>query len=139
MADNGDFKLQISYKLGPNYADMLNVRADDAYELDGLLIGVRDHLVPLVTEVGELLRAAGNVAPLTVPQPHVSLGGQTPAMQASDIPPTNAPSGQGTFPKSCPHGLMTFREGVSARGAWKGYFCPLPKGAPGQCKAEFLK
>lgn len=40
--------------------------------------------------------------------------------------------------RSCPHGAMTRRQGTSAKGAWTGYFCPLQKGDPNQCKPVFV-
>ena len=54
------------------------------------------------------------------------------------VPPTSTPS---TAPvgRSCKHGPMTKREGSSAKGPWKGYMCPTPKGTPDQCDAIFLR
>lgn len=37
----------------------------------------------------------------------------------------------------CAHGPRNRKEGTSAKGKWVGWFCPRPKGAPDQCKAEF--
>lgn len=34
---------------------------------------------------------------------------------------------------SCQHGPMTFRSGNKNGKAWSAYFCPTPKGTPGQC------
>jgi hypothetical protein len=48
--------------------------------------------------------------------------------------PSTAPSG-----RSCKHGPMTKRSGSSAKGPWKGYMCPTPKGTPDQCDPVFLK
>lgn len=48
--------------------------------------------------------------------------------------PSAAPSGH-----ICKHGPMTFREGHGAKGPWKGYFCPAPKGTPDQCSPEFVR
>lgn len=42
-------------------------------------------------------------------------------------------------PKTCKHGEMTFRTGQSAKGPWKGYFCPSPKGTPDQCEPQFIR
>lgn len=44
--------------------------------------------------------------------------------------------------KSCVHGAMTYREGTVQSGpragnAYKGWFCPAPRGA-NQCKPEFI-
>lgn len=40
---------------------------------------------------------------------------------------------------SCKHGERLYREGRSAKGPWKAYFCPTRKGDPDQCPPEFLK
>jgi hypothetical protein len=48
--------------------------------------------------------------------------------------PSTAPVG-----RSCKHGPMTKRSGSSAKGPWKGYMCPTPKGTPDQCEPTFLK
>jgi hypothetical protein len=54
------------------------------------------------------------------------------------VPPVSTPS---TAPvgRSCKHGPMTKRQGSSAKGPWKGYMCPTPKGTPDQCDAIFLR
>ena len=59
--------------------------------------------------------------------------GATPVEQSTA---KSAPSGAG---KSCKHGDMTFRTGSSAKGPWKGYFCPSPKGTPDQCEPQFIR
>jgi len=51
---------------------------------------------------------------------------------ASAAPPTSA--GQ----VSCSHGSMIGRKGNGAKGEWKGYFCPTPKGTPDQCPPQWL-
>jgi hypothetical protein len=38
---------------------------------------------------------------------------------------------------SCQHGQMTFRSGTKNGKDWSGYFCPTPRGTPGQCKPVF--
>lgn len=38
----------------------------------------------------------------------------------------------------CNHGVMVYKTGTSAKGPWKAWFCPAPKGDPSQCKAKFL-
>ena len=48
--------------------------------------------------------------------------------------PSTAPVG-----RNCKHGPMTKRSGSSAKGPWKGYMCPTPKGTPDQCDPVFLK
>lgn len=56
----------------------------------------------------------------------------TPVAQTSS--PSTAPVG-----RNCKHGPMTKRSGSSAKGPWKGYMCPTPKGTPDQCEPVFLK
>jgi predicted RNase H-like HicB family nuclease len=40
--------------------------------------------------------------------------------------------------RSCSHGTMVTRKGSGAKGEWKGYFCPTPKGTPDQCTPEWV-
>ena len=63
--------------------------------------------------------------------------GATP-VAAAPVPQTFTPS---TAPvgRNCKHGPMTKRSGSSAKGPWKGYMCPTPKGTPDQCDPVFLK
>lgn len=37
----------------------------------------------------------------------------------------------------CDHGARIKRTGTNARGAWTGWFCPLPRDSPGQCKPQY--
>ena len=60
-----------------------------------------------------------------------SIPGATPVATST---PSTAPVG-----RSCKHGPMTKRSGSSAKGPWKGYMCPTPKGTPDQCEPVFLK
>lgn len=59
--------------------------------------------------------------------------GATP-VATQTFTPSTAPTG-----RSCKHGPMTKRQGTSAKGPWKAYMCPTPKGTPDQCDALFLK
>ena len=52
-------------------------------------------------------------------------------------PRTQSASADGA--KACKHGEMTFRTGKSAKGPWKGYFCPSPKGTADQCEPQFIR
>lgn len=61
--------------------------------------------------------------------------GATPiASTPQTFTPSTAPVG-----RSCKHGPMTKRQGSSAKGPWKGWMCPTPKGTPDQCDPVFLK
>lgn len=51
---------------------------------------------------------------------------------------TTEPAPSNSTAKMCKHGAMTRRTGTSSKGAWTGYFCPLQKGDPNQCKPVFV-
>lgn len=59
-------------------------------------------------------------------------GGTT---QEGGVAPQNGAQGlpQGVQ-KFCEHGPRQRKTGNNNNGQWVGHFCPLPKGAPGQCK-----
>lgn len=89
-------------------------------------------------EFVNLVRAASNAAT-------VLAGGETPAPAAApaapaawDAPAAVPPTFGAAATQMCDHGPMTARTGVGAKGPWRGWFCPTPKGTPGQCKAQFV-
>jgi hypothetical protein len=50
---------------------------------------------------------------------------------------SQAPAAPG---RMCPHGAMAYQTGGggnTGKRAWAAYFCPLEKGNPAQCKAQF--
>ena len=55
--------------------------------------------------------------------------------------PAAAPAPAAAGGKVCAHGPMTFKQGVSNKTGkpWSAWFCPTPKGTPGQCEAEFVR
>lgn len=63
-----------------------------------------------------------------------SLGATPASVAPQTFTPSTAPVG-----RNCKHGPMTKRQGTSAKGPWKAYMCPTPKGTPDQCEATFLK
>ena len=69
-----------------------------------------------------------------------SLGGEVvaevPAF-APKAPPVQASALSSAGDKACIHGTMVKRTGNGAKGEWRGYFCPTPKGTPDQCSASF--
>lgn len=40
--------------------------------------------------------------------------------------------------RTCSHGTMVTRKGSGAKGEWKGYFCPTPKGTADQCTPQWV-
>jgi hypothetical protein len=122
--DNG--ALRATLKAGAGYeAPWLTVGADTAGELGEKLSEVTEELIQQVVDVASLLRAAHTVV----------AGVAAPAAAAA--PSATQTQAPGAGLKTCTHGVRTKRQGTNARGSWTGYFCPLQKGDPNQCKPIF--
>ena len=116
-----DFKVQVSYKFGEYDQHMINVRGDSATEVEALVAALN---LQAVTDFGALLKAGQAATAVTTPTSEAT----------TSAPAVAAPPASGRL---CAHGPRTRRNGTSARGAWVGWFCPLAKGHPDQCKPEF--
>ena len=123
MAAPESTKFQINYKL--NDGTLINLYATDVRELES---GLAD---------------LGMVATLIKSTAADLGGGSAPVSNAvaaiSNAFPGAAPVAQDGTGQSCKHGQMTYREGTNARGSWRGYMCPSPKGAPDKCDTIFLR
>lgn len=130
-----DWNLQVSVKFGQTQAGMLNVRGENATELNAHIVSVTDgDILTNITNLESLLAAGVALVPVAspaAPAPNnvVPLPAQSPAQ----------PEYQQTAAPTCPHGTRQFRQGVGAKGPWSAYFCPTPKNTPGQCQPEWVK
>lgn len=152
MSDS--FKIQQNVKVGN---DLINLRADNPGEFEEIANWVIAN-AGLLVNVQTALGGVAAVAPLAgnVTKTHVQNDAPAQAVQqysqpqAQSAPPSQGSWGQpqqqappsfanpATAAPACQHGPMVYREGQSAKGPWKAYFCPTPKGTPGQCDAKFL-
>ena len=129
MATEGT-KLQVNFKLADG--TLVNIYAATPAELEGSLATIQD-TAALIGSVSAALGNAGNV------QHAIQSLGATPVAQPS------APAQQYQSPTSfsegsCKHGTLVWRESKpGAPKAWKGWFCPSPKGTPDQCEPKFLR
>jgi hypothetical protein len=124
-------KYQVSSKLpdgrifvigGDNYAEF-KANLDSALgsvDAEGLLTTMATSLVGAPTSIAQ---AVANLAPL----------GVTPA-PTQTFTPSTAPVG-----RTCKHGPMQTRTGTGAKGPWKAYMCPSPKGTPDQCDPQWIR
>lgn len=133
-----DFKIQQNVKVGN---DLINLRADNPEEFKSIAEWTVENAALFVNVQAALAAVppalAGNVTKTQVVNdpPQAQQGGW--AQPQTQQPPSFAqPNNQGP---ACQHGPMVFREGVGAKGPWKAYFCPTPKGTPGQCAAQFQR
>jgi len=72
-------------------------------------------------------------------KPTVKAAFQQPATQQNFPTPTPPAASSGPS-ETCKHGEMNFKSGVNQNTgkAWKGHFCPTPKGTPDQCRPVFF-
>jgi len=129
MATEGT-KLQVNFKLADG--TLINIYAATPAELEGSLATIQD-TAALIGSVSAALGNAGNI------QHAIQSLGATPVAQPSApvqqySSPTSFPEGQ------CKHGALVWRESKpGAPKAWKGWFCPSPKGTPDQCEPKFVR
>ena len=66
---------------------------------------------------------------------------ETPVAQPAfaPVPPPVSATPAGVGDKHCQHGTMIKRTGQGAKGEWRGFFCPTPKGTADQCKPAFAQ
>jgi len=129
---------------------LINVYGKDEAAFDYALAIIQDRIA-VIAEIEQQLSGSSAVADT------FALAPVQPAAAAGVAPVAEAPIAASTWgapaaapvaappaafaaaaAKNCAHGPMTARSGVSARGPWKAYMCPTPKGTPDQCKAQFI-
>ena len=121
MAAPETTKFQVNYKLADG--TLVNLYATDVRDLE---TGLTDLAMvsALITSTADSFR--GNAAPVAVhnPAPAVATPVVAAPVQAGNV---------------CKHGPMSFREGVGAKGPWKGWMCAAPKGATDKCQTIWVR
>ena len=97
-----------------------------------------------VTESQDLLAEMGKSlygAPSNLSQATDNIRAAFPNAQVDHTahPTQTVTNTMGPEAKKCHHGVMTKRQGSGAKGPWKGYMCPSPKGTPDQCEPVFIR
>lgn len=107
------------------------VAADSYEQFEASLasvVGIEDAQALLTTMAGSLMGAA-----TSVPQAVGMLA------QGLGATPVSGPTQTGPAGKICKHGEMQKRTGAGAKGPWKAYMCPSPKGTPDQCEPIWVR
>ena len=117
MAAPESTKFQVNFK-SPD-GTLINLYAANKEELESLLTAAQDFSA-LIGSVSQAFGGAAVAAPVR---------NYTPAVAAPA-------AGNGNV---CKHGEMVYREGVGAKGPWKGYMCAAPKGATDKCSTIWVK
>jgi len=70
-----------------------------------------------------------------------AVGNLAQGLGATPLPSSNQTFTQSTGPsgRTCKHGEMTKRTGAGAKGPWKAFMCPSPKGTPDQCEPAWIR
>jgi hypothetical protein len=123
MATEGT-KFQINYKL--NDGTLINLYAATVTELEAGLADLAMNAMNIRTTGLEL---SGGSAPA----PTVA----SVAAAFNATPVSDAPATYGV--QACRHGVMSFREGTSSKGPWKGHMCAAPKGATDKCETIWVR
>ena len=119
MAASENTVFQINFKT--NAGTLINIYAKDAHDLEAHLATIQD-VSTLINSVNTTLNGS-SVAATNVAYAEATLGA--------------APTG-GDAP-TCKHGPMTYRTGQGAKGPWKGWMCPAPKGAIDKCDTVWVR
>lgn len=120
---------------------IITVRGDSADELaqniNGLVTqGLNDH----VGALEELFLGKGNTAAVKSAVDTVTEALGATVVDSKPFTPKTPPSGAvAVGSKTCVHGAMVKRTGSGAKGEWRGFFCPTPKGTEGQCSPVFAR
>lgn len=119
---------------------IITVRGDSADELakniNGLVEGgLNDH----VGALEELFLGKGNAPIVKSAVATVTEALGATVVAETKFAPKTPPSAPAVGGKTCVHGAMVKRTGNGAKGEWRGFFCPTPKGTEGQCSPVFAR
>lgn len=132
--------------------DLFTVRGDtfDEFQSNAIAAGAVQGIGTLLAALnGEVYEAAATVATA-----NLAAGlGATPAgaVQGDPFGGSFAQGAGGYQPqavtpppvaagdRTCAHGVMVKRTGIGAKGEWRAWFCPTPKGTEGQCSPKFAE
>jgi len=123
MAAPDTTKFQVNYKL--NDGTLINLYATDVKELETGLNDLSMVSALIKSTAGELGGSSANAIAS-------QLGATVTAVTPSGAPAQSAGN-------TCKHGAMVYKTGTSSKGAWQGWMCPSPKGAPDKCDTIWVR
>ena len=125
MAAPDTTKFQVNFKTSDG--SLINLYATNIQELETGLNDLSMVSVLIKSTSSELNGGtAAAVAAVTAAFPSATPVAAAPAAAPSDAP-------------ICKHGAMQFKTGTSARGPWKAWMCPSPKGAVDKCETSWIR
>lgn len=164
MSDTAtDAPITVTIKGGKGYeVPWIVVRGESTDEVKDILSDIaQSDLYQLTADAASLFQGAVTVTttPAGSDAPTPAAGPTTPArqdqapvQQGSSYARRKASAGTGgrggqpdnsvspgVTPEACQHGERTYRNGQGAKGPWAAWFCPSPKGTPGQCEPLWVR
>lgn len=123
----------VSVTVKTQAGSLVTLRAESPSEFVDLILAATNEALfgPAVQDFENLVRGTQSIEAAAV----ANTGG-TVVNFAPVAPPAQAATVAGQ--RNCAHGVMTYREGMGAKGPWKGYFCP-ERDKNQQCKPQWLK
>lgn len=128
-------------------SNLFSIRGEDADKMEQHLLEAKT-LLPLIIEVTKLAQQVEQGGdPLGLVQkvfPNSTVIEGTPAPAGipqqqtfAPVPPPTAPVATSSAP-SCHHGTKTAKKGNGAKGEWRAWMCPAPKGTADQCSPAWV-
>lgn len=135
MATEGT-KFQVNFKTHKD-GTLINIYAENIKELETQILDISMVAAMIKSTEAELMTHP--TAPAQAPAPTVESiaqqfgGAQVQTYQAQ------APAAPAGGANSCKHGAMSYKTGTSSKGAWQGWMCSTPKGAPDKCDTIWIR
>lgn len=127
MAAPESTKYQVNFK-SPD-GTLINLYAKDVKDLETGLADLSMVSALIKSTSAEL---SGGAAPSVA-----SIAQAFNATPVAAVTPSGAPAQSAG--NTCKHGAMTYKTGTSSKGAWQGWMCPTPKGAPDKCDTIWVR
>lgn len=141
MSDKDGVIVQINFK--NSAGTMLNLYARSEDELTTALMIAGNNLADMVALESQFAAASTVAAAMPVKGSQTAGWGSAPPHPQ---PASNQSVGQATVTVAqpgtspvCKHGPRTARSGSGAKGPWRAWMCPEPKGSSDQCQPEWLR
>lgn len=120
--------------------DLFTIRGDDFNTFTQHLLEVASlpavqnllNVLNNLTPAEQAVATAFDATVVTPPIPNV-----VPQQSFAPVPPAATPAPAVSAP-ACHHGNKVAKKGVGAKGEWKAWMCPAPKGTADQCSPAWV-
>lgn len=134
MSASPSTKLQVNFKT-PGQS-LINVYADNDTQLDLELSALQARIGTIIA-IEQLIAGGGAVAATLPVAAAVVQPPAQPAAAPVAQPAAAAPAADAGM--TCAHGPRQYVTGQGAKGPWKAWMCPTPKGSPDKCDPIWVR